>query len=280
MIKQVRKRIEKEGPLTPSDFADVENRKRGPWWDWKPAKAALEILFWRGDLMITERRNFQRVYDLTERVLPENINTTMPTEQEEKEFFVRRALNALGVATMGDINRFIGISGRLNAFLSNMRERGDVVEVEIAGLKQPYYVLSKDMTKIIHGTKQNDDSVRLLSPFDNSIILRDRTETLLDFKFSLECYVPKPKRKYGYFSLPILWRDQLVGRIDPKADRERRVLLIQNLHIEKNVDDQKVFLNALASAMNDFAMFNKCERIEMKAKIPAAIKRRLSSRLL
>ena len=280
MIKQVRKRIEKEGPLTPSDFADVENRKRGPWWDWKPAKAALEVLFWRGDLMITERRNFQRVYDLTERVLPENINTTMPTEQEEKEFFVHRALNALGVATMGDINRFIGISGKLNAFLSDMRERGDVTEVEIAGLKQPYYVLSKDMTKIIHGTRQNDNLVRLLSPFDNSIILRDRTETLFDFKYSLECYVPKPKRKYGYFSLPILWRGQLVGRIDPKADRERRVLLIQNLHIEKNVDDQKVFLNALASAMNDFAMFNKCERIEMKAKIPAAIKRRLSSRLL
>jgi uncharacterized protein YcaQ len=204
----------------------------------------------------------------------------MPAEQEEKEFFVQRALKALGVATIGDINRFIGISGKLNAFLSNMHERGDVTEVEITGLKHPYYVLSKDMTEIMHGTKQNDDLVRLLSPFDNSIILRDRTEAIFDFKYSLECYVPKPKRKYGYFSLPILWRDKLVGRIDPKAYRERRVLLVQNLHIEKDVDNQRVFLHALASAMNDFAMFNKCERIEIRAKIPATIKRRLSSWLL
>ncbi|UCD05546.1 MAG: YcaQ family DNA glycosylase [candidate division WOR-3 bacterium] len=280
LIKQVKKRIEKEGPLTPSDFADDQDRRRGPWWDWKPAKAALEVLFWRGDLMITERRNFQRVYDLTEKVLPDNIDTTMPTEQEGKQFFVRRALNALGFATIGDINRYIGISGKLNEPLNNMVKKGDVTEVELTGLKQPHYVLNRDMIQIMHSKRQIDDLVRLLSPFDNSIILRDRTEAIFDFKYSLECYVPKPKRKYGYFSLPILWRNKLVGRVDPKADRERGVLLIQNLHIEKDVDNQKAFLHALANAVNDFARFNRCEHIEIKAKIPTAIKRRLSSRLL
>ncbi|UCG31408.1 MAG: YcaQ family DNA glycosylase [candidate division WOR-3 bacterium] len=279
MVKRVKRRIEKEGPLTPSDFSDVENRKRGTWWDWKPAKAALEVLFWRGDLMITGRRNFQRVYDLTGRILPENVDTTMPTEQEEKEFFVRRALNALGVATIGDINRYIGISGKLNKWLSGLHQRGVVTEIEIAGFNKPYYALTKDLKKITHGAMHIDDFVRLLSPFDNSIILRDRTQALFDFNYSLECYVPKPKRKYGYFSLPILWRNNLVGRIDPKADRQREVLSIQNLHIEKDTGGQHAFFRALADTINEFARFNECKHVEMNSQIPSTIKRRMSSRL-
>lgn len=280
LVKQVKKRIEKEGPLTPSDFGDAENRKRGPWWDWKPAKAALEVLFWRGDLMITERRNFQRVYDLTERVLPEKTDSMMPTEREEKEFFVRRALNALGVATVIDINRYIGVSGKLNKWLSDMHKKGEVTELEIIGLKRPYYALTSDISKIAKTSRPADEGIHLLSPFDNAIILRDRTDFLFDFNYSLECYVPRPKRKYGYFSLPILWSNRLVGRLDPKADRQRGVLLIQNLYIEKNIDQKDTFFSSLAGSINDFARFNRCEHVEMKAKIPTGIKRRLSSRLL
>lgn len=280
LVRQVKKRIEKEGPLTPSDFGDDDNRKRGPWWDWKPAKAALEVLFWRGDLMITERRNFQRVYDLTERVLPQNIDTKMPTEQEEKQFFVRRALNALGVATIADINRYIGISGKLNTWLGDMNKNGEVTEFEIAGFNRPYYALTSDIDEIVKATAHADVCAHLLSPFDNAIILRDRTDLLFDFNYSLECYIPKPKRRYGYFSLPILWGNRLVGRIDPKADRKRGVLLIQNLHIEKDVDDKRLFLHALAGSINDFAKFNKCLHVEMNAKVAAGVKRRLTSRLL
>jgi uncharacterized protein YcaQ len=280
LTRQVKKRIEKEGPLAPSDFEDIENRKRGPWWDWKPAKAALEVLFWRGDLMITERRNFQRVYDLTDRVLPHKTDKTIPTEQEEKEFFVRRALNALGVATVADISRYIGISGKLNKWLEDMRKKGEVTEFEITGLKKPYYVLTSDLRKIARTSGQTDERVHLLSPFDNSIILRDRTEFLFDFNYSLECYVPKPKRKYGYFSLPVLWYNRLVGRLDPKADRRREVLLIQNLHIERNIDHKDAFFVSLARSINDFAHFNKCEHVEINANVPSNIKRRLSSRLL
>ncbi len=279
LVKRVKRRIEKEGPLTPSDFEDVENRKRGPWWDWKPAKAALEVLFWRGDLMITERRNFQRVYDLTDRVLPTGIDTTMPTEQEEKEFFVRRALNALGIATTGDINRHIGISGKLSEWLRSMHRRDEIAEIEIDGLKKPYYALTKDLEEIIKDAEHTSDLVHLLSPFDNSIILRDRTQALFDFDYSLECYVPKPKRKYGYFNLPILWRNQLVGRVDPKADRERKILLIQSMHIEKKVDDDGVFFKTLAHAINNFAQFNQCERVEMNTDVPSRVKRKIGSRL-
>jgi len=122
--------------------------------------------------------------------------------------------------------------------------------------------------------------VRFLSPFDNSIILRDRTRALFDFEYSLECYMPKPKRKYGYFCLPILWHNRLVGRIDPKADRHRNVLLIQNLHLENNIDEKDAFFRNLPTAINNFAGFNKCEKVEITKRVPSKITRKISSHLL
>jgi uncharacterized protein YcaQ len=280
LLKHVRKRIEREGPLTPSDFGDTENRKRGPWWDWKPAKAALEVLFWSGELMIKERRNFQRVYDLTERVLPKNLDTTLPTEKEEKKFFIERALSALGMATMQDINRYIGVSGKLNKWVAVMQTNGEIVEVDFPGSIRTYYILEKDLPSLLHNRPITNEKVYLLSPFDNSIILRDRTKALFDFNYSLECYVPRDKRKYGYFCLPILWHDQLVGRLDPKADRQKRILLVKSIHLEKEIDAYRAFLNSLAMTLNDLAAFNACEHIELSNGIPAKIARNLSSYLM
>ncbi len=280
LIKDVYKRIKRDGPLTPSDFGDVDNRKRGTWWDWKPAKAALEVLFWRGDLMIKERRNFQRVYDLTERVLPKDLDTTLPNEDQEKNFFIRRALHAMGVATIQDINRYIGISGRLNKWLNHLLKTGDVNEVRIEGLTRPYYVLTSDYQSISRRKSEKDRHARFISPFDNLIILRDRTEALFDFKYSLECYVPKNKRKFGYFCLPLLWRNRLVGRIDPKADRQRRVLVVNNLYLDDMIDEYSSFLHALADRLNDFARFNKCDHVELSKNIPAKTKHRIISNLI
>ena len=279
-MKEVRMRIEKEGPLMPSDFGDVDGRKRGPWWDWKPAKAALEVLFWRGELMIKERRNFQRVYDLTENVLPKGLDTTLPSEEDEKKFFIRRALNALGAATIQDINRYIGISGRLNDWLAVMRKTGDITEVEIESLEKPYYVLTEDLHSLSNHRPEIDNRVHILSPFDNSIILRDRTQALFDFKYSLECYVPKSKRKYGYFCLPVLWHNHLVGRVDPKADRQRRVLLLNSIHLGNTIDAYDDFLPALAESLNALCRFNACEHIELNAAIPRNISRKLSYHLI
>lgn len=279
LIKDVLKRIEKEGPLTPSDFGDVKNRKRGTWWDWKPAKAALEVLFWRGELMIKERRNFQRVYDLTERVLPKNVNRALPTEEEEKTFFIKTALGAFGIATVQDVNRYIGVSGRLDKWFNIMKDTGEVCEVAIEGLSRPYYALKNDLQSLVNHEPRVDNRVYLLSPFDNSIILRDRTKALFDFEYSLECYVPRNQRKYGYFSLPILWRGRLVGRVDPKADRQGKVLIINNLHLEKTLGEYNAFIAALAVALNNFARFNACGHVALSKQIPLRIARKLSSLL-
>ncbi len=276
LMKRVKQRIMHEGPLSARDFKDVRNRKRGTWWDWKPAKTALEMLFWQGDLMIKERKNFQRIYDLTERVLPKNIDTTFPDAKEEDTFFIRRALAALGVATLQDINRYFTVSRRLDKRVQRMVKTGEITKLHISGLKRPYYCLTEDIKKLRRNTNATDYTVRFLSPFDNAIILRERTSALFGFTYALECYTPKDKRKYGYFCLPILWQNKLVGRIDPKADREQNILFISNLHFEKDISLTRRFMLALSRALWTFAEFNQCKHIHISKNIPTKIRRQLS----
>ncbi len=277
LMRKVKARVDKEGPLSASDFGDVKNRKRGTWWDWKPAKMALEVLFWQGHLMVKERRKFQRIYDITERVLPKEVNTAQPTVEEEKRFFIRRALGAMGIATVQDTNRYIGVSGKLNKWIDHAQKSEEIVKVEIEGLKTPYYIFASDLEECECTKTKVDTKVRLLSPFDNAIILRNRTRALFGFNYSLECYVPKNKRKYGYFCLPILWQNQIVGRMDAKADREKRTLIINNLHLEDKKLDFKTFIPALSQCLKDFARFHKCEDIELSKNIPARIRRLISN---
>lgn len=267
VLKMVKKRIEKEGALSASDFEDEPNRKRGPWWDWKPAKMALEILFWQGILFVKERRSFQRVYDLTERVLPKGLDTTLPTDSEEKGFFIKRALQAMGIASEYDIRNYISIKKNLSPYLKSFEKTGEIEQVEIEDLKSPYYILTKDLIKLKKEKIDLGNEVHFLSPFDNLVIIRNRTKALFNFDYTLECYVPKHKRKYGYFSLPILWQGELVGLIDSKADRANTTLLIQNLHLHDNRIDYKKFGPAFAQVLNDFAEFHKCPSIKFSNRI-------------
>jgi uncharacterized protein YcaQ len=275
ILKSVKTRIEKEGPLAASDFPDTKNRKRGPWWDWKLAKAALEILFWRGELMIKERKKFQRIYDLTERVLPDDMHLTIPDIDEEKTFFVRRALNALGIATTQDINKYIGISGRLNKWVDKMIRTGELTQVMVGDLRRPYYILSEEVSKIKVAKNEINDRVMFLSPFDNSLILRDRTADLFNFTYCLECYTPKDKRKYGYFCLPILWQNRFVGRVDLKADRSTQTMIVNNLHPEDNKLG-KIFYKEFYRALEDFSEFHECTKIEMST-VSEKIRKRISN---
>jgi uncharacterized protein YcaQ len=271
VLKMVRRRIEKEGALSASDFEDEPNRKRGPWWDWKPAKMALEILFWQGILMVKERRSFQRVYDLTERVLPKGLDITKPSDKEEKQFFIKRALQAIGVANGYDIRNYIAIKKDLTPYLKSFEKTEEIQQVEIEGVKNPYYILTKDLARLNKEKIDLGEKVHLLSPFDNLIILRNRTKALFDFDYSLECYVPKHKRKYGYFSLPILWQGKLVGLIDPKADRTNETFLVQNIHLLDHRINYKRFGPAFVLALNYFAKFHKCPKIQFNKNVPKKI---------
>jgi uncharacterized protein YcaQ len=278
VLDEVLERIRVEGALTSKDFEPPPGTVRGTWWNWKPAKQALEILFWQGDLMISERKKFQKVYDLTERVLPSGTNTTRPSKTELGRFHVQRALGGLGVARAKEIRDAFHVvdQAHIDASLKEMQQSKEVVALSIEGLDDVYYALAETLER---DASPRPDSAHILSPFDNLTIQRDRMERLFDFKYTIECYLPEGKRQYGYFVLPILWRDQLIGRLDAKADRKAANLIVKKLWFESEFTAFADALPALADALAQFALFNSCRTVELDAIVPTGHKRRLKSLL-
>jgi uncharacterized protein YcaQ len=276
LLELVLNRVRREGPLSTSDFEAPPNRKSEGWWDWKPAKSALEILFWNGDLMISHRENFKRIYDLPERVLPSGIDTSLPSEAEFARFLVRRALRAYGVATQGEIFEHIrgGSRSMVAAAIQELTDAGEVVQVKISSQNSYDYALTEAVDPTGWGGRRKR-KVSLLSPFDNLIIQRERTRRLFDFDYVLECYTPAAKRKYGYFVLPVLWGTKLVARLDPKANRKTKVFEIRNLVFEPEFEEFDELLPLLAQKMVHLARSNGCESFEFIRVKPAKYKREL-----
>jgi uncharacterized protein len=276
VLDEVLNRIRKEGALASKDFVPPPGTVRGTWWDWKPSKRALEILFWQGDLMISERRNFQKIYDLTERVLPQGTNTIRPSDEELGCFHVRRALRGLGVARAKEIRDAFHIVdlSRISQTLKEMEQSGDVVRLSIEGLDDSYYALPETLE---HTPAPPPESAHILSPFDNLIIQRERMKRLFGFEYTIECYLPAAKRQYGYFVLPILWKDALIGRLDAKADRKSQSLILKKLWFEPTVEDIDEALPSLAEALALFAHFNGCRTIDVDIIVPKGHKRKLKT---
>jgi len=277
LMRTALRRIRQEGPLSSKDFAPPAEFERGGWWDWKPAKLALEMLFWRGELMISERRNFQRLYDLTERVLPGEVDTRIPSDDELGRFLVRRALGAYGVAREREIQEHIYAANKkvISGALRELLDAGEVVDVSVAGLESAGYYALPDT---LDGAGQGQDGsaqLSLLSPFDNHVIQRERVERLFGFDYRLECFTPAAKRKYGYFVLPILWGERFVGRLDPKADRGRKTLSIQNLLFEPEFMQFGELLPVLANGLVTLARANGCDALEFVAVSPRKVRREL-----
>jgi uncharacterized protein YcaQ len=281
LLEPVLERIRAEGPLGSKDFKPPPGTQRGAWWDWKPAKVALEVLFWRGELMITERRNFQRIYDLTERVLPSGVDTHLPKEDELGEFLVRRALSAHGVTQASEIRDHIHAADRdvIERSLADLVQAGDVIHVKIQEHPDADYYALPEMIESASVLEQSPRRVTLLSPFDNLVIQRPRTERLFGFDFKLECYTPAAKRQYGYFSLPVLWGEHLVGRLDPKADRKSKTLIIRGLFFEPEFREFEAFLPTFAAHLVDFARFNRCESVTLERVVPAEMSEPVSHHL-
>jgi uncharacterized protein YcaQ len=221
-------RIRAEGPLGSADFEAIG--RRGPWWGWKPAKVALEMLLLTGELMVTERRNFHRIYDLTERVLPAGTDRSEPAPEELARFAVRRLLGGLGVASLHEVQWDLRESRResrkaVSGAIREMADAGEVTPVEVEGLEgEGYYALTESLAA---ASRRGRTQVHLLSPFDNLVIWRRRLKKLFGFDYTIECYVTAPKRRYGYFCLPVLWGDRFVGRLDPKADRKGKTFIVR-----------------------------------------------------
>ena len=260
LMNAVLDRIRAEGPLLARDFEAPKGRSQG-WWDWKPAKRALEQLYMQGDLMIAGRDGFQKVYDLTERVLPPGIDTASPSVAEYAQHLLDTALRAHGFVAPKEVTygrRGTAIRTALKERLNSLVSDGALVEFTEGDVD---YVARPDL--LDRTAPRQTARVRLLSPFDNAVIQRARNLAVHDFDYQIECYVPAPKRRFGYFCLPILYRDRLVGRVDCKAHRNQRRFDLLHLHVERDVGDREQFAFAFAAAAREFAAFNECDAVRL-----------------
>jgi len=214
--------IERRGPVTGGDFAEGPRGQPG-WWSWSDGKRALEWLFWAGMITTKTRNGFERVYDLTERALPARIiDLPTPDEADAQRELVRIAARALGVATEADLRDWFRMPvAETKARIAELVEAGELTPVQVKGWRQMAYLAPGARTP------RKVTGPALLSPFDNLIWARERTERLFDVRIRLEIYTPEHKRTHGYYVLPFLEDEAITARVDLKSDRKAGTLLVQ-----------------------------------------------------
>jgi len=271
-------RIRHEGAMRASDF---ESEKRGAsgWWSWKPEKRWLEAWFALGELMITRRERFQRVYDLAERVLakldPPVDNELLRLDHAAlRRHFILETVRALGVTQ----SRWIADYYRLKPSVTDREleplvAAGELLRVQVAGWDVPAYVHRDNADLLAQATqgKLRATHTTLLSPFDPVVWDRARAQALFGFEYTIECYVPAPKRRFGYYVLPILHRGRLVGRLDAKAHRSEGVFEIKALFLEPDVEPTQRLMEDIARAVAETAHWHGTPQVRLARSRPAGI---------
>lgn len=262
VLNHVLERIRSEGPLMTRDFDDPDHRA-GPWWDWKPAKAALEYWWRAGKLAVPRRINFHKVYDLSERVLASAHAEPSPTVDEHTDWACRSALQRLHVATPLELSRFWAAVSAAQAteWLRLAAARGEVSPVRVEdhrGESRPAFAWT-DWRERARRAGKPTDAVRILNPFDPLTRDRARCQRLFGFDYRFEAFTPAAKRKYGYYVLPILQGDRLIGRLDPDLDRSRSRLKIRKVWWEPETKLTPDLRSRFEQAIAAYAAFNNAE---------------------
>jgi uncharacterized protein YcaQ len=239
IMDEIRGRIRRDGPVLSRDFEHDRKGEPGGWWGWKPQKAALEVLWRSGELAILRREGFQKVYDLTERVLPEAHALPAPDLREHSDWACRSALERLGVATPGEIFLFWRAVSPPEArrWCRDAVHRGEVEEVLVEAVdgsapRKAFAV--HDWRARLKKLPTPPDRMRLLSPFDPILRDRKRALRLFGFDYHFEAFVPAAKRKHGYYVLPVLDGEDLVARVEPKFRRDTGTLEVRGVWWEKS----------------------------------------------
>ena len=265
LMKALLERIRLDGPLRSRDI-EADKTKRGGWWDLKPAKKALEQLYMQGDLMVCDRTGFQKQYDLTERVLPSHINTQVPSVKELAEHLLEQQLRCHGVVNLKGLiylRRNKELRNTMKALLSDKLAQGDLEQMQVCVTNSDtaeYFIEAGGLDSRL---SRLNNKLTILSPFDNAVIQRDRLKDLFQYNYQIECYVPEAKRQYGYFSLPLLFRGEFIGRMDCKAHRKTRHLEIKFLHFEEHDFDEDLLMAALVEAVDKFRFFQECDSVSL-----------------
>jgi len=264
-VEKVRAHVRDHGAVRSADFEKTEDHKGG-WWNWKAEKVALEYLFDMGELMVARRDGFQRIYDLQERVYPWDDAKT-PEKPDIYQRWGAQTLSALGVAPeawIADYFRMKQVNAR--AALKDLLKSGEVVPVTVEGADKPWYAHRDNLSTLerISDGEIIPTRTMLLSPFDPVVWDRSRLLGMFGMDYKIEVYTPQPKRKYGYFTLPILHNGRIVGRLDPKAHRAEKRLEIKAIHLEDGVKADAALVSDLAKTLRAFADWHGTPTIQVQ----------------
>lgn len=259
-LNRVCAEVAQRGPLTASDLEDPGERK-GPWWGWAEGKVALEYLFFSGEVTVSHRTNFARYYDLVERVVPpEQFEAPAIPAPEAHRLLVERSARAMGVATVHELADYFRIGiGDARTAVDHLVGEGRLEPVEVQGQDRPVYAHPQMVVP------RSVEARALLNPFDPVVWNRDRTEWLYGLRYRIEIYVPAPKRVYGYYVFPFLLGDELVARVDLKADRKAGVLRVNGAFIEEGQDPVRV-AGELAAELGEMAAWLGLGEISVASK--------------
>lgn len=259
IMNEILARIRAEGPLVARNFENKRNIQNS-WWGSGPSRRTLDKLFMQGDLMICARNGMEKVYDLTERCLPSNIDLNMPTTREYATYLFETTRRAHGVFTLKQLLH-LRTDKLLQKAIHEVLDENIQAE-RIKAIHHENAPLLYVDTQSLEQTMSVEKKLKILSPFDNALIHRDRLSSLFNFDYRIECYVPAPKRIFGYFCLPIIYGDEFIGRIDCKAHRSSKRFEIINFYLEDDNLNREEILPLLQKELQEFATFNKCPLLD------------------
>ena len=266
-VENIRRHIHQHGACRSADFTRTDG-KGGGWWSWKPEKRSLEVLFTLGELMVARRHNFQRIYDLRERVHPKwsderHLQPQIACQEEQ----VLKAVKALGICKanwVADYFRMKKLDKTIHP--AQLAESGKLLTVRVENWDELAYVHPDHRMRLVEASqgKLVATATSILSPFDPVVWDRKRAKELFNFDYKIECYTPEAKRQFGYFTLPILRRGELIGRMDAKAHRKSAVFEVKAVHLENHVSINEALATDLVDAIKRLATWHGANKVDFR----------------
>jgi uncharacterized protein YcaQ len=281
--KHIIDQIHQEGPLSARDIEDISvaDWQSTGWTAGRNVSQMLDFLWAKGEIMVARRTGALKFYDLTERVLPPNVSRESLSDDEARQRIAEKALRTLGVARPMQIRYGYvrGVPEHVDEVIDKLKAEDKIAQIEIRDsarnrvFRGPWYIHSEDLPLVDRLERGEwEPRTTLLSPFDNLIYDRQRTEQLFDFTFRLEIYVPKEQRQYGYYVLPILHDDRFIGRLDARMDRKQNQFLVNAIYVEPGAPKTVEAIKTVEAAISDLAGFLGAERITYGKRIPTTWK--------